>query len=209
MKKFNKSHNSYTTRTSIFCLLIIILVSCDPKDPEKEDTPELITRATLTFTPTDGSAVIEVTASDPDGEGVADIAADDDIILSGNKTYDLSVSLFNDLADPGSPDFNIGEEVEEEGDEHLFLFGWTGNIFSSPSGNGNTDNRTDPVTYTDSDSKNLPLGLNTRWTATAASLPASGTLRIILKHQPGQKTATSGNSVGETDLDVTFNVTVQ
>ncbi|MFM9076155.1 MAG: hypothetical protein ACKORJ_11410 [Bacteroidota bacterium] len=195
---------------SFLFLSAIGLWSCDPKDPEKEDTPELITKITLTFTPTDGSATIVMNASDPDGEGVLDITQENaDAVLNSSKTYDLAVSLFNELAEPGSPDYNIGNEVEEEGNEHLLLFGWTGNLFTNPAGNGNIDNRTDPVNYTDTDSENLPIGLTTRWETTGSGLPASGTLRIVLKHQPGQKTATSGNSTGETDLDVTFNIVVQ
>ena len=209
MKSSIHTQTHFTLSISLLALATSVLFSCEPKDPEKEDTPELITRVTLTFTPTDGSAVIEVNASDPDGEGVADIAADDDIVLNGSKTYDLSVSLFNDLAEVGSPDYNLSNEVKEEGDEHLLLFGWTEGLFSTPSGNGNIDNRTDPVIYTDNDMKNLPLGLTTRWTTASTGLPASGTFRLILKHQPGQKTAASGNSIGETDLDVTFTVIVQ
>ena len=209
MKTSYKTKNHSAINLFLFAFVASVLFACDPDDPEKEDAPELITRVTLIFTPTDGNAAIEVSASDPDGEGVADILADNDIVLSGNKTYDLTVSLFNDLAGVNSPDYNIGNEVEEEGDEHLLLFGWMEGLFSTPSGNGNVDNRTDPVSYTDTDSKNLPLGLTTRWTTTAAGLPAAGTFRVILKHQPGQKTAISGNSVGETDLDVTFTITVQ
>ena len=35
---------------------------------------------------------------------------------------------------------------------------------------------------------------------------SSGTFRVVLKHQPGEKTATSGFDVGGTDVDITWNV---
>jgi hypothetical protein len=47
--------------------------------------------------------------------------------------------------------------------------------------------------------------LETSWTTGAAS---SGTFRVVLKHQPGLKSATSGSSTGETDLDITFETNI-
>lgn len=195
-------------------LFLIIFSSCETEDPKKEDAPELITKVTLTFTPTNGGDPIIISAIDPDGEGVQDLTPEDEIVLADGITYDLSVILINELAAPNQEGYDITEEVEEEGNEHLLLFGWTNNLFSSPSGNGNIDNRTDPMIYNDNDSKNLPIGLNTRWTtvdtgdAHSHVTPLTGTFRIILKHQPGLKTRTSGVNIGETDLDVTFSVSI-
>ena len=79
-------------------LIVIALVSllfvlgCEVEAPVREDVPELITKVTLTFTPTDGEPLI-VTASDPDGEGVQDVQVDGDIRLQSNKTYTLTLSL--------------------------------------------------------------------------------------------------------------------
>lgn len=187
--------------------LSIAITSCETEDPKKEDAPELITKATLTFTPVGGGDQIFVSAIDPDGEGVQDLAAESEVVLSPGVTYELSISLLNELAAPGEDGYNITEEVEKEGSEHLFLFSWTNGIFSSPSGNGNIDNRTDEVIYTDTDSNNLPIGINTRW-ITPQSGTFSGSFRIVLKHQPGIKTQTSGINIGETDLDITFTINV-
>jgi hypothetical protein len=184
---------------------LTFLSSCDDDEPTKEDTPELITKATLTFTPTDGAPVI-VTATDPDGEGVQDIIVDDAINLEAAKNYTLTIQLINELAAPSDPEYNITEEVEEEGDEHMFFFSWTNNVFGDPTGNGNIDNRSDNVNYEDEDSGGLPLGLETSWTTAAAS---SGKFRVLLKHQPDLKTATSGSADGETDLDIEFDINVQ
>ncbi|MBL7856333.1 MAG: hypothetical protein JNM57_01490 [Cyclobacteriaceae bacterium] len=192
---------------SIYILLITIslLTSCD-EDPVKEDTPELITKVTLTFTPTGGGDVVVVTANDPDGEGVQNITVDGPINLVINKSYTLSIELINGLALPTDPEYNITEEIEEEKDEHMFFFAWTNNVFADPAGNGNIDNRSDAVNYNDEDTNGLPLGLSTDWTT--ATSAASGTFRVMLKHQPDLKSATSSSSAGETDLDITFDISV-
>lgn len=185
--------------------VVISFTSCNEDEPQKEDVPELITQARLTFTPSGGGAPVVVTATDPDGEGVQDIEVDGSINLSSGVTYTLTIDLINGLAEPGSEGYDIGKEVEEEGDEHMFFFAWTGNVFADPVGNGNIDNRADAVNYDDEDANGFPIGLMTRWTAGTTS---SGTLRVVLKHQPDLKTATSSVDVGETDLDITFDVSV-
>ncbi|HEY4656202.1 MAG TPA: hypothetical protein VIH22_16905 [Cyclobacteriaceae bacterium] len=182
------------------------LPGCDDDDPGKEDTPELITKATLTFTPSGGGSLIVATATDPDGEGVLDIEVDGPINLAPNTSYNLAIALINELTDPTDPEYNITSEVEEEGDEHMFFFGWTNDVFSDPAGNGNIDNRDDDVNYEDEDVNGLPLGLETSWTTGAVS---SGTFRIVLKHQPDLKSASSTSSTGESDLDIGFTINIQ
>jgi len=184
---------------------VMSLTSCSEDDPMKEDVPELITKATLTFTPVGGGTPITVSATDPDGEGVQDIQVDGAINLAANTTYALTLGLINELAETSSPEYNIADEVEEEGDEHMFFYSWTGDVFSDPAGNGNIDNRADAVNYEDEDDNGLPLGLTTTWT-TAAN--GSGTFRVVLKHQPDLKSATSDANTGETDLDIEFEVNV-
>jgi len=200
--------NHFQIFCKIFVPIIIVFQSCDTNDPKKEDVPELITKTTLTFTPVGGGNTVTVSASDPDGEGVQDLAAEGSIALAAGKTYELSITMINELAAVGEDGYDITEEVEEEGAEHLFLFSWSNNIFSSPTGNGNIDNRSDEVNYTDTDSKNLPIGLNTSWT-TPQTGGVSGSFRVVLKHQPGIKTQTSGINIGETDMDITFTANIQ
>ncbi len=161
--KFNfhlRFMNMLMVSAAFFC--IGFFSSCDDdNEPAKEDTPELITRATLTFTPTGGGNTITATATDPDGEGVQDIATDGPVNLAANTSYTLSLTLINALADPGDAEYNITEEVQEEGDEHMFFFAWTNNVFSDPAGNGNVDNRADDVNYNDEDDNGQPIGLST------------------------------------------------
>lgn len=211
MKNHSFETNNHFLKTSLTGLLLIAAAvffsGCSDDDPKKEDTPELITKATLTFTPAGGGSAIVVTATDPDGEGVQDMAPDDEIDLAANTEYVLTLQLINGLAEPSDEAYDVTAEVSEERDEHMFFFAWTNNLFSNPAGNGNVDTRSDAVNYDDEDSNGLPLGLTTTWTSTDAT--ASGTFNIMLKHQPDLKSATSDSNTGETDLDLTFTINVQ
>jgi hypothetical protein len=191
-------------KVTTLALLALSSNACDEEAPGKEDAPELITEVRLTFTPTGGTPVV-VSAIDPDGPGVLDLIAED-ISLDAGTAYTLSIEFFNGLLDPTEDEYDISAEVSEEADEHMLFFSWDGG-FSEPTGNGNIDNRNDPVNYTDEDSGGLPLGLSTTWrTATEAS--TGSTFRILLKHQPDLKTASSGATVGETDVDVEFTLNI-
>lgn len=194
-------------RLPIVIALAVLLLAfgCEVEDPVREDVPELITKVTLTFTPAVGDPVV-VTATDPDGEGVQDVQVDSEIKLEPMKSYSLSLTLANGLVNPSDPQYDVTKEVEEEGDEHIFFFSWTNDIFSDPLGNGNIDSRANAVNYDDQDVNGLPVGLETFWTAGVAS---SGDFRIMLKHQPDLKSATSESGVGETDLDLTFTARVE
>ena len=208
------SHNKLSRAVLSIFAFMIILAGCKDNDPQKEDVPELITKSTLTFTPSDGSAAVVVTATDPDGEGVKNLTVDRPINLVSNKTYKLSIALINALAATSTPEYNITAEVEKEGDEHMFFFAWTDNVFADPTGDGNIDKRNDVVNYTGAsnsvDANGRPLGLNTTWkTASATGAILSGTFRVLLKHQPDLKSDTSDSTTGETDLDVTFTIAIQ
>lgn len=187
-------------RLIAFMIPVLFLVSCDDDDvPEEENEEEIITDVTLTFT--GGGSTIVATAEDPDGEGPQDIEINSTITLDANTEYDLSIELENAIEGE-----SITEEVREEDEEHMFFFAFTDGIFSDPSGDGNVDNRSDDVNYTDSDPNGNPLGLSTTWTTGEAG---SGTFRVVLKHQPDIKSSTSTSTDGETDVDLTWNIEIQ
>jgi hypothetical protein len=171
----------------------------DPRAPSCENEEEVITDVILTFTPVNGGEPVIARAQDPDGEGVLDLEILDDIVLEADKSYVLTIELLNTIEDE-----DITKEIEEEADEHMFFFQWTQGVFSDPTGNGNVDNRNDPVNYNDFDDNNLPLGLSTNWT-TSVTL-TEGEFRVVLKHQPGVKSATSTVEDGETDIDLTWKI---
>jgi hypothetical protein len=185
---------------------LVFLASCSKDDPKPENIKEAITKATFTFTPVTGSPVV-VNVTDPDGtDGPINRVISGPINLVKNMPYTLTITMINELAPTTAPEYNVTDEVEEEADEHMFFFAWTNNTFSNPAGNGNIDARADLVNYNDKDTKNLPLGLSTAWTT--IDVAASGKFRIVLKHQPDLKSATSTFSDGDSDLDVEFDLNV-
>lgn len=185
--------------------VLLTLQSCDDDDvPLAENEEEVIDEVILTFTPSGANDVVIVQSTDADGEG-ADPFVTPAINLVANETYTLTIAM-NNTAENES----ISAEVLEEADEHMLFFGFTADLFTSPEGDGNIGegSRNDAVNYSSSefDSKGYPLGLTTTWQTAQA---ATGTFRIVLKHQPnGIKTATSSSSVGETDIDLTWPITI-
>ena len=171
----------------------------DPDAPPCENEEEIITDVTLTFTPVGGGDVVTASAQDPDGPGPLSLEILDDIELLESTEYEMSVTLFNSIEGE-----DITVEIMEENDEHMFFFEWTDELFDSPTGNGNADNRADPVNYNDFDANNLPVGLSTNWTTKIAM--TDGTLRVVLKHQPDIKSETSTINDGGTDVDLTWDL---
>lgn len=190
---------------SIFTLILFLcattfLSSCKDDDvPAVEQEEEEISEVTLRFTPVTGGTPLTFTWSDPDGGGAQNPTADE-IVLAPNTDYILTMELL------GPNDENITEEIAEEADEHMFFFGWTQGLFSSPSGTGNIASRTGAVNYGDEDSNGLPLGLITDWTTAG---PASGTFTVVLKHQPNSKSETSTINTGETDIETVWQISVE
>ncbi len=156
----------------------------------------------MTWTPVGGGDAIVATAKDPDGQGVLSLAVDGPIILEENTEYTLSLDLRNEIEGE-----SITEEIMEEDDEHMFFFGFTEGIFSSPEGDGNIDNRADAVNYNDFDENSLAVGLSTGWTT--ATTMSGGSFRLILKHQPDIKTETSTVDDGGTDVDLTWMINTE
>ncbi len=190
----------------LFLLLGLgLIVSCgddddDPMDMMDNEEEEVINQVLLTFTPDNGAATVTATWFDADGDG-SGAPTIEDIALSEGVTYNLTIELTNTL---GSTPEDVTMEIEEEAEDHMFFFSFTDGIFADPTGNGNVDNRNDPINYNDQDANGNPLGLSTIWTA-GGHTDSPGEFNVILKHQPdGQKTGSSGSAVGGTDVDITF-----
>lgn len=190
-------------------LSLVVFTSCEEDNvvPEEEHEEEIITDVKLVFTPTNtlsGLASVEATAQDPDGEGVLELQVLGSIDLAVNASYTLTYEIMNNEESPGE---DIGEEISEEADEHQIFYSFTDGAFTSPTGNGNIDNASDPVNYNDSDSNGNPIGLSTAWT-TGSSL-SSGSFTVRLQHQPDVKTSTSTANTGDTDFELTFVLNIQ
>ena len=193
---------SSITFNVIIVLIIFSFSNCKTEEPEKENVEEAITKITVHFTPVPGGSTITVNAIDPDGDGPQDMETDGTVYLEYNVEYDLEIEFSNPLV---TPPVDITEEIRAEGDEHMIFFGWTTGLFFSPS-NGDINTNRDNVRYQDEDNNGLPIGLETRWTT--ANQEMAGDLRVVLKHQPALKTASSTVSTGATDADVTFDVII-
>ena len=186
-------------------LTLFIFTACEDDDatPAEENEEEVITDVKLIFTPASGS-VVTATAQDPDGEGVQELQVSGSIDLAVNASYTLTYEIMNNLETPGE---DIGEEILEEGAEHQLFFSFTDGAFTSPTGNGNIDNASDPINYNDQDDNGNPVGLSTSWTAGDAL--SSGSFTVRLQHQPDVKTSTSTATTGDTDFELTFVLNIQ
>jgi hypothetical protein len=134
--------------------------------------------------------ITTVTYRDLDGEGGNEGVTTVSGSLSANTTYAGAIELLNETESPAE---NMTEEIEEEDDEHEFFF--------TSTVTGLT------ISKTDVDGDGNPLGLETSLASGAAG---SGSITIVLKHEPTKPNdGTSASAGGSTDLEVTFNVTVQ
>ncbi len=184
-----------TFNTIVICVLSLLLFSCKKKNDPVPEAPlnpnetELITTMTIIFTEQVSGNVSTFSFRDTDGPG-GNAPTKDAILLDASKTYNGRIILLDETK---SPKDSISNEVEEEKDEHQFFFTVTSaNLTSS---------------YTDFDNNGVPVGLYPNFVTGTAS---TGQLKVVLKHQPEIK-PTSGNgnaSIGETDIEVVFDVTI-
>ncbi len=192
---FAQKFNIMRDNLMIWALLIVLgllMTGCSKDDPEIPNEEEVITTLIYTLVPEGGGNTVTMTYRDLAGDGKNPSVTGG--TLAVNKTYRGSQQLLNELESPAE---DITEEIEEEDDEHQFFF-----ISTVP---GLT------VKYNDRDKDGLPVGLKTELTTSSAG---SGTLTIILRHEPNKKaTGVSAGNIanagGETDIEVVFNVNVQ
>ncbi|WP_027000821.1 hypothetical protein [Eisenibacter elegans] len=192
--------NKFSIRVLLMLALsFVVLTSCSrDKDPEPANEEELITTLEMKFTPQGGGQTITFLWRDGallPGRGTNQAPA-----LAPNTTYNVAIELLDETQTPPE---DITEEIEEEDDEHQFFF-----IISSGL------NLTHQ--YNDRDGDGRAVGLKNIFTTGPAS---TGTLRVILKHKLNK--AAAANLVtpvtleqingfgGDTDVDLTFNVTIQ
>ncbi len=168
--------------------------ACKEKvDPEPEHEQELITTVVLRLEPVDKGQQVTVTYRDLDGPG-GQAPVIDNLVLKPNTVYNASLSFLDESMPSHAHD--ITEEIREEGSEHEVFYVVTGGANISFA----------KTVQTDMDANNRPIGLETVATTAAAS---TGAVRIVLKHQPGLKSASSTIETGETDVDITFPTVIQ
>lgn len=178
---------------SISLLYISIALSSCEKDPKIPNEEELITTVTYTLTPVSGGDPVIFSFRDLDGDG-----GQNPVVVLGrpkaNTVYDAVVGLYNESV---SPVDTITSEVSEEGLEHQFFYTFSGLNAS--------------YIYTDLDAENHPIGITTRVTT---GEPGEGQVTIVLRHlpdkfAPGVSEGDISNAGGETDIEVSFLVTIE
>jgi hypothetical protein len=173
---------------------LIFFGACKDKaaSPVPNEENELITKVHLHLiaendsTKTGHAEWIDLSPDDEAGRNI------DTLRLDTSTTYLGEIELFDESK---NPPVNIGEEVAEEKDDHLFIY------------------RQDPlessirytIERTDKDSKNLPVGLMFKFTT--KNISGNSRLQVVLKHQPGSKNGSE--APGDTDLDVWFPVKIR
>ena len=169
----------------------LIFASCSDDDdntPEPVNEEEVIT--TLTVTLESGSDTVVMQYQDLDGDGPDAATVTVSGSLSNNTIYAGSIVLLNETESPAE---NITEEVEEEDDEHQFFYtvGSGLDVFTE---------------YSNFDGDGNPLGTLFAINVGSAS---SGELTFTLRHEPNKPNSGLENAGGETDIEVTFDVTVE
>ncbi|GAA3625927.1 type 1 periplasmic binding fold superfamily protein [Flavivirga jejuensis] len=183
--------------TILLFISALIFNSCSSNDdnPELVIEEEVITTVTVTLTPEAGGTDIVLESVDLDGDGpdapVVSVSGN----LDANTTYNGSIVLLNETESPAE---NITEEIEELDEEHQFFYSTTSGIAT--------------FEYNDTDANGNPIGLD--FLLTTSTSAASGTITIILRHLPNKdgENVSDGditNAGGETDVSVTFSVSVQ
>ncbi len=174
-------------------LLAVMSCSDDPDDPVIENEEEVITTLTYTLTPFKGGSAVVLSYQDLDGDGAGEPTITNGT-LSAETTYTGALTILNETESPAE---SITEEIEEEDADHQFFFSTTISDLV--------------VTYDDADDDGNPVGLATSLTTGAAG---SGTLTVTLKHEPdksasGVSEGDMTNAGGETDISVTWTITVE
>ncbi len=182
----NRATRAFTAAT-----VLLAFAACGDSSTAPGGEQELITRVTLTFTPTGGGAPLVAYIDDPDGAGpTAPSAQVGALNFAAGMSYTGRVLFENRLE---NPPVNITAEVEAEAEEHRVFYMATGAGIS--------------VSTTDVDGQGRPLGV--RFTADAAPAAGTGTIRVVLCHYGDTpKPAQASSCTQDTDIDVTFNYSV-
>lgn len=178
----------------VLASIIILAASCSDDDPIAVNEEEVITTLTVTLTPQDGGAAITLNSVDLDGDGPNAPVITVSNNLAINTTYTGVTKVLNETEDPAE---NVTVEVLEEGIDHQFFYTFSGNTVST--------------SYTDSDANGNPIGINFTLSTTDAG---SENVTISLIHEPNKSGAgvvegSITNADGESDVEVTFPLTIQ
>lgn len=172
--------------------IALLAISCNDDDvPQIINEEEVITTVEVTMTNNaDPNNVVVLRSVDSDGDGpnlpVNTITGN----ILANASYLGSTRFLNELE---SPVEDITLEVQDESLEH--------EVFYLTTASGVT------IAKTDVDTAGNPLGLRFSLQTVAAG---AGTMTVVLRHEPNKPNDnTLTGAGGETDAQVTFDITIQ
>ncbi|QMU63324.1 MAG: type 1 periplasmic binding fold superfamily protein [Flavobacteriaceae bacterium] len=179
-----------TNFLNVLFITALLIVSCSKNDtPQVVNEEEVITTLTVILTPAGGGTAITLQSQDLDADGpnAPDVTVSGP--LSAGVVYNGSIALLNETETPPG---NVTEEVEQESNEHQFFYTVAGLDITTA--------------YTNFDGNGNPLG--TMFTLTTG-VAGTGTLTFTLRHEPTKPNTGLSDAGGETDITVTFDVTIQ
>jgi len=190
--KYQKMNRSPLYLLVFLFAFVLSTTACKKDDPVIPNEEELITTFTYTLS-TSGATPVVLSFTDLDGDG-GNAPTINGGTLQANTTYTGTIDLLNEAESPAE---SITAEIAEEKEDHQFFFATDGLDLS--------------FAYEDLDANGQPVGLTTTLVTGNAG---TGNLRITLRHQPDKSAngVTNGaidNAGGETDIEVTFPVTIQ
>ncbi|WGH76188.1 type 1 periplasmic binding fold superfamily protein [Tenacibaculum tangerinum] len=181
------------TLSVLFILSLTILAACsNDDDPVPVNEEEVITTVTIELTNGTEKVILQSRDLDGDGPNAPEIQGG---TLKANTTYSGVITLLNETETPAE---NITDEVAAEADEHQFFY--------SAAGIAST------FTYTGTnDSNGNPVGINFTVSTEGAG---TGVYTVTLRHEPnksatGVKEGNITNAGGETDVEISFPITVE
>ncbi|HET8839549.1 MAG TPA: type 1 periplasmic binding fold superfamily protein [Flavobacteriaceae bacterium] len=181
------------TKPVAMILIFFGAVACtDPEIPEIINQEEVITTILVRLTPENGGETAVLSYRDLDGNGPNAPVLETDQ-LQANTEYSGEIVLLNETLNPAEI---VTEEVAEEGTDHQFFYATTAAM---------------NLQYADADENGNPIGILFNL---QTGNPSSGSLTIVLRHEPnklaeGVQNGEIENAGGETDLSVTFGITVE
>ena len=179
-------------------ILSLVFTGCsDDDDHDDHSHPvneqEVIT--TIEVTLSDGDNTYVLSWEDLDGDGP------DEAIINGGTMpagiYSGDIQLYNKTVDPSDEEYVVTTEILEEDLDHQFFFSAVNGLDIQS-------------VYNDMDSEGNPIGQQFELTANTSS----GGLLIVLRHEPNKNAAgvpdgDITNAGGETDIEITFPVTIE
>lgn len=175
---------------TLFATLLFASCSSDDDAPAPVNEEEVITTMNVSLTPDSGGTPVLLQSRDLDGDGPNAPIITVSGPLSAGVTYNGVIVLLNETETPAE---NITLEVEEESTDHQFFY--------TPSTGLNIT-----TAYSNFDDNSNPLGTKFVLNAGATS---NGSLTVTLRHEPTKPNSGLGDAGGETDIEATFNISIE